>query len=249
MNRTVVSLLLLATLGGMLGPASGAVFAPASAQAQQLEPDPAAPPVVLDPLEQEQQLRAALQLTPEDADLHARLAAALLEQGRPQEALAVYREAVRLAPGTVEYRRSLAEAALAVGEWQQAEAEFRAAIRLDPGEAALFSGLGEALRMQERRDEALTAYREALRRDPANVRLRQLLTDLEATRSRGRDGGISLLQRALTVLAAVPLTLAGLALILPCAAAVGLLIWAGAATVLQRTLPARSAKENPKRML
>ena len=71
------------------------------------------------------------------------LANAILEQGRVDEAVAMYREVLAAEPRYLDARFNLAHALLRAGRRDEAIAALREGVRLDPGNAELVRALGE----------------------------------------------------------------------------------------------------------
>jgi predicted TPR repeat methyltransferase len=114
-------------------------------------------------------LQRALQLGPNDPDIHRTLGAALAALGQLDQAEAAYREAIRRRPtaascyvdlGTVLQRRE---------QWQEAAEAYQKALELEPSLADAHSNLGNVLRHWQRPDEALARYRTALQIKPEHA--------------------------------------------------------------------------------
>ena len=97
------------------------------------------------------------------------LGSALLEEGRPEEALAVSRAAVEQDPGDVKAHANAGVALIRMGRLDEAEAQLRTALALDPRHPIILQNLAESLRKQKRLDEALGYYRAAMEADPGNA--------------------------------------------------------------------------------
>ena len=80
----------------------------------------------------EAEIRAALRLDPEDADLHVNLGKALGRKGDLDGVIAEYREGLRLNPSNDSAHYSLGLALRDKGEWDGAVVEYREALRLNP---------------------------------------------------------------------------------------------------------------------
>ena len=94
---------------------------------------------------------------------------ALLEQGRPDEAIRHLRRALQLDPSLVEAAYNLGIALASQGELDEAIGHYRRAIEIDPDFAMAHNNLGAVLHSQGKLDEAIGHYREALRLDPRNA--------------------------------------------------------------------------------
>jgi Flp pilus assembly protein TadD len=93
------------------------------------------------------------------------LASALMERGRADEALALYRILVEDQPALAEYRSAYGGALLQLGRTKEAGAELRKALELDPNSLAALNDLAITLRREGQLSEALALYRRALRID------------------------------------------------------------------------------------
>jgi tetratricopeptide (TPR) repeat protein len=94
---------------------------------------------------------------------------ALLEKGKLDRAIAVYRQALQIDPDLPEAHFGLGLALDAQGKLDEAIAELREAIRLDPGLTAAHINLGSALRQQGELEEAIAVCRAATRLAPDNA--------------------------------------------------------------------------------
>jgi tetratricopeptide (TPR) repeat protein len=111
-------------------------------------------------------LERAAQLLPDDPEAHSNLGNALLDVGRPDDAVASYRRALLLNPDYPEAHNNLGAALRARGQLEDALDSFRRAVALKPDQAETHSNLGAALRALHRLDEALASYRRALALQP-----------------------------------------------------------------------------------
>ena len=90
-----------------------------------------------DPAGAEPHLRATVTARPEDAEAQRRLGEALLELGRPREALGPLEQAVLLAPADEDARFHEAVALLQVGSWQLARDRLDDGVRQLPDSGRL----------------------------------------------------------------------------------------------------------------
>jgi Flp pilus assembly protein TadD len=118
--------------------------------------------------EAEQEYRAALELEPENPELHYVLGRVLDEQKKWDLAAAEYRTAIRLQPDNAQAHNGLGVALAQKGDLDGAIAEFRTAIRLQPDNAMAHNGLGLALETKGDRRAALEELRTAYLLDPKN---------------------------------------------------------------------------------
>ena len=105
---------------------------------------------------------------PEARAAQQNLGKALLNSGRPEEALAASRAAVEQDPDDVKAHANAGAALIRMGRLDEAEEWLRAALALDPRHSVVLQNLAESLRKQERLDEALRYYRAVLEADPGN---------------------------------------------------------------------------------
>ena len=106
---------------------------------------------------------------PEARAAQQNLGKALLNSGRPEEALAASRAAVEQDPDDVKAHANAGVALIRMGRLDEAEEWLRAALALDPRHSVVLQNLAESLRKQERLDEALRYYRAVLEVDPGNA--------------------------------------------------------------------------------
>lgn len=107
----------------------------------------------------------------------------LMNSGRLEEALAIYRGLVAAEPSDSVFRCHLAAAELRRGRAAEAEAEFTAALRFNLANADALSGRGEARLRLGRVGDAVEDLRRALELDPqarrpSTIRARALLVSL-----------------------------------------------------------------------
>ena len=96
------------------------------------------------------------------------LGTALLEAGRPEEALAAILVALEQDPADVKAHANAGAALVRTGRLEEAEERLRHALTLDPRHAIALQNLGESLRKQGRFEEALEYYRAAMETDAGN---------------------------------------------------------------------------------
>jgi serine/threonine-protein kinase len=108
---------------------------------------------------------AAVALRPENVMAHNNLGNALLNKGRPEEAIAECREAIRLKKDWPESHLTLGRALDARGQLDGAIAECREAIRLNKDHAMAHNNLGFNLARKGQLEEAVRELKEAIRLD------------------------------------------------------------------------------------
>ena len=97
------------------------------------------------------------------------LGAALLRQGKLDEAVTAFQEALRLEPWNVEAHTSLGAALAMQGKLDGAIAEYQEALREDPDHVPALLNLGIALAQSGRPGEAVTTLGKAVRLEPGNA--------------------------------------------------------------------------------
>jgi len=110
----------------------------------------------------------ALQLAPEDAMTLHNYGAALIESGRPAEALASLRRAVELR-SHADWHCDLGTALALTGALEEALAEFRAALELRPESVAALRGLGSTLNSLGLFDAALEPLQRVVASGPEDA--------------------------------------------------------------------------------
>ena len=93
------------------------------------------------------------------------LVAALLNQKKPDDAIAAFREAIRLEPNDAGNHFSLGYALNSQEKTDEAITAFRETVRLKPDHADAYWYLGWLLN-QKKPDDAITAFREAIQLEP-----------------------------------------------------------------------------------
>ena len=119
-------------------------------------------------------LRAALKLSPRDADLHVRLGIALRRTGKPAEALRSFRTALALEADLPQAMFGQADAMLAIGPDREALALLGRAHSLNPAEGGIYGPLLRALALMAHRrvEEALVEIEAAIALDPGHAEAR-----------------------------------------------------------------------------
>ncbi|MYD72131.1 MAG: tetratricopeptide repeat protein [Acidobacteria bacterium] len=112
--------------------------------------------------------------------------AAAMREGRPAEAVSIFREGVAEAPDDADLRRQLGDALLATGDTRGAGEQYETALRLNPTEARAYVGIAVLLAMSGRHAEAIDRYAAAISHQPDYLEARLGLVD--AYRAVGRPG-------------------------------------------------------------
>lgn len=124
-------------------------------------------------------LRRALTEEPDDPELHALLAAALLGARRRHAARLEAQQAVALAPTSPQAHRVLGYVRLAFHDLGGAAAAFQEAVLLAPEDPQAHLGLGRLHEAAGRRGEARAAYEHVLALDPGELDAVVALGDLD----------------------------------------------------------------------
>jgi tetratricopeptide (TPR) repeat protein len=112
-------------------------------------------------------LQKALELQPNNAEIHTNLGNVFIYQQRYDEAIAEYQKALRIRPDLFAAQYILAIALHDKGKLHEAEDHYRQALRLDPAHAEAHYSLGITLMVLGRVAEAIVCYRQALRLNPS----------------------------------------------------------------------------------
>ena len=110
----------------------------------------------------------ALSCNPQNALAHNNLGAALISQGRAEEAIAHCRAALEIKPGYVHAYSNLGDAWLQNRQFDEAFVNYRKALELTPLDAAIHNNFGTGLAQAGRLDEAVAHYRQALKIVPGD---------------------------------------------------------------------------------
>jgi len=98
--------------------------------------------------------------------------AALLQQGKLEQAVAEFQQAVEMAPASVVVQANLAFAYERQGRTDEAIAAYRKVLELEPGNVLARNNLGALLGRSGRYEEAVRELETLLQRDPANATAR-----------------------------------------------------------------------------
>jgi serine/threonine-protein kinase len=131
--------------------------------------------------------RVEIQRFPDCAPSYVNLGRALQQQGKLEEALALFRQALRLQPNLPQARIALRGALVTQGKNDEALEVCREWTKLDPNLARAHFALGYTLAQQGKHVEAEFECREAIRLDPRDARSHDLIANLrlKANDSRG----------------------------------------------------------------
>ena len=117
----------------------------------------------------ENEIRAAMQLWPNNSTLLVDLASVLQYEERWSDSIPVLREAIKADPTNVSAHTALGSALGSTHDLDGAMAEFHEALRVDPNDDNAHYNLGVSLMMKNNPDGAIAQYREALRLNPKNA--------------------------------------------------------------------------------
>jgi Tfp pilus assembly protein PilF len=118
------------------------------------------------PEEALQVLNEALQMNPEDEDVHYNLGLAYTRLGKYEEAVKQYEEALRIFPDYVEAHNNLGNLFMRLGKTEPAIAQFELAVKIMPDYASAHNNLGSALGKAGRTNDALAHFQQAARINP-----------------------------------------------------------------------------------
>jgi len=110
--------------------------------------------------------RRALAVTGDNQVAYSNLSTALLEKGKPEEAIALLQKAVSRHPEYAKARSALGLILSWQGRLDEAITELEQASRQSPDSPNAYCALGDALAAKGRLDEAAAAYRQAIRLEP-----------------------------------------------------------------------------------
>ncbi len=111
-------------------------------------------------------LRQAMQMKPEDEDVHYNLAMALSRVGKTDEAIQQYNEALRLFPNYAEAHNNLGNLLMRAGRTDEAIKHFEQALAIMPDDASAHNNLGTALEKSGRSEDALLQFQKAVKLNP-----------------------------------------------------------------------------------
>lgn len=113
--------------------------------------------------------QAALEVSPNDAEVNSGLGLTLRSMGELDEAVRLQRRAIELDPAFWRYYWQLGGTLVEQGQLGPAAEEFRHAIRLKPDSPDPYYSLGGVYWLQGRFLQAADAFRESIRRDPEQM--------------------------------------------------------------------------------
>jgi pentatricopeptide repeat protein len=114
------------------------------------------------------EFKSALQLDPNDATAHYKLAHAFLNNSKVREGFWELRETVRLDPANHEAKLEFSQLAILANEKEEALRQASSVVEADPSNVTGYLVKGQALDSLDRRDEALESYRKGLEVDPTD---------------------------------------------------------------------------------
>ena len=107
-------------------------------------------------------MQKAVELSPQDAEVHSNLGVVLQELGRLAESEQRLRQAIALRPSYAEARYNLGNTLQDLGRLDDSEKSYQTAIALKPDHAQAHSNLGVTLQRMGRLGEAEASYRQAI---------------------------------------------------------------------------------------
>ena len=120
---------------------------------------------------------------PDEAVERNNRGAALLKQGKLEDAVAELRQAVETAPAYAVAHANLAYAYDRQGRIDEAIATYRKVLELEPGNALARNNLGTLYSKNGLHDDAIREFEELLQRDPANATARGNLENARRNRA------------------------------------------------------------------
>ena len=109
----------------------------------------------------------ALNLVPDDPQMHNRLGMFQMAQDNPEKAKTYYQEACRLAPEVSRYHMRLGDSLQRLSRYEDAISSYSRSLELEPKNAPAWNNRGFANFNINRWNEALRCYDESMRSDPA----------------------------------------------------------------------------------
>ncbi len=125
--------------------------------------------------------RESARLWPKAGEAWQGIGMALVQLGRPSEAIEPFRQAAALMPANPLTHATLGAAYAELNQWPEALPEFETAVRLDPMDPRMRSDYGLALAHTGRKDDGIAQLREVLQRSPDFVYARKNLEALGGT--------------------------------------------------------------------
>jgi tetratricopeptide (TPR) repeat protein len=148
------------------------------------------------PVEGFAHLEKAMELEPDDMEIHSRLGSDLLLAGRVDEAITQLQEGLQLRPDNMEAHYNLGGILQRKGRVDEAISQYQLALQIWPDYAEAHISLGNALLQQGRVDEAIPHFQKGLQLKPGYTAIHRLLGN--ALLQQGRvDEAISQFQTVL----------------------------------------------------
>jgi tetratricopeptide (TPR) repeat protein len=125
--------------------------------------------------------QTTLRLNPKCGMAQYNLGSALLQAGRPEEAISHLQRALEIDPGNAQAHNNLGSAFLQQGRVDEAITHFQNALQVNPGYEDAHVNLGIALLQKGRMDEAINHFQKALQLKPADPDIQNNLALFLAT--------------------------------------------------------------------
>jgi Flp pilus assembly protein TadD len=171
--RAVVAAVLLLALAGCSTGDSGAVRSEGSYDSVMRLADGAR--ASGDPVNALNIYRKAREMNPRAIEPIVGMAAAMVDLGAYEEAVAAYQDALKISPSHPAALRGLGSVFIAIDQPELALAQYELALRGAPDDARALNGRGVSLDLLGRHEEARASYRTASEREPAYVAARNNL--------------------------------------------------------------------------
>jgi tetratricopeptide (TPR) repeat protein len=110
--------------------------------------------------------KKAVELNPDDPRVHNNLGLALVETGKPEEAMTEYQRSLELNDQSSQAHNNLGSLLAQEGKIDEALAQFQRAVELNPGNGRAECNLGSALSEKGRTEEALEHLRKGVELEP-----------------------------------------------------------------------------------